>query len=42
MLKDAFGQNESDSVYDRFENSIQSEYTEILEFRPDLSHIPAK
>jgi len=42
MLKDAFGQNESDSVYDRLENSIQSEYTEILEFRPDLSYIPAK
>jgi hypothetical protein len=42
MLKDAFGQNESDSVYDRLENSIDSEYTEIVEFRPDLSYIPAK
>ncbi len=42
MLKDAFGQNEADSVYDRIENSIESESSEILEFRPDLSYIPAK
>lgn len=42
MLKDAFGQNESDSVYDRLENSIESEYSEIVELRPDLSYIPAK
>ncbi len=42
MLKDAFGQNEADSVYDRLENSIESEYSEILKFRQDLSYIPAK
>jgi hypothetical protein len=36
MLKDAFGQNEADSVYERLESSIQSESSEILEFRPDL------
>jgi hypothetical protein len=42
MLKDAFGQNEADAVYDRLESSIESEYSEILEFRPDLSYIPAK
>ena len=42
MLKDAFGQNEADSVYDRLENSIDSEYSEILKFRTDLSYIPAK
>jgi hypothetical protein len=42
MLKDAFGQNEADSVYERLESSIQSESSEILEFRPDLSYIPAK
>jgi hypothetical protein len=42
MLKDAFGQNEADSVYDRLESSIQSESSEIIQFRPDLSYIPAK
>lgn len=42
MLKDAFGQNEADAVYDRLEGSIESEYSEILQFRPDLSYIPAR
>lgn len=42
MLKDAFGQGEADSVYERLESPIQSEYSEILQFRPDLSYIPAK
>jgi hypothetical protein len=42
MLKDAFGQSEADSIYDRLESSIESEYSEIIKFRPDLSYIPAK
>jgi hypothetical protein len=42
MLKDAFGQNEADAVYDRLEGSIESEYSDILQFRQDLSYIPAK
>jgi len=42
MLKDAFGQAEADSIYERLENSIESEYTEIIQFRPDLSYVPAK
>jgi hypothetical protein len=42
MLKDAFGQAEADSIYDRLESSIESEYSEIIQFRPDLSYIPAK
>ncbi|HUJ80673.1 MAG TPA: hypothetical protein VLW83_02260 [Candidatus Acidoferrales bacterium] len=42
MLKDAFGQAEADSVYDRLQGAIESEYTEILQFRPDLSYVPAK
>lgn len=42
MLKEAFGQEEADSIYDRLENSIESEYTTIIQFRPDLSYIPAK
>jgi hypothetical protein len=42
MLKDAFGQAEADSIYGRIEDSIKSEYAEIIQFRPDLSYQPAK
>jgi hypothetical protein len=42
MLKDAFGQAEADSIYGRLEGAIETEYVEILQFRPDLSYIPAK
>ena len=42
MLKDAFGQGEADSVYERLEGAIQSESSEILQFRADLSYLPAK
>ena len=42
MLRDAFGSGEGDSVYERVEGAIESEYTEILQFRADLSYIPAK
>jgi len=42
MLRDAFGPVEGDSVYDRVEGAIESEYTELLQFRPDLSYIPGK
>lgn len=42
VLKDAFGQAEADAVYEQLEAPIQSEYSEILEFRQDLSYIPAK
>ena len=42
MLKDAFGQAEADSVVDRLDSSIESESSEILKFRQDLSYIPAK
>jgi len=42
MLRDAFGPGEGDSVYDRVEGAIESEYTDILQFRPDLSYIPGK
>ncbi len=41
MLKDAFGQAEADSIYARLEGAIDSEYVELLRFRPDLSYIPA-
>jgi quinol monooxygenase YgiN len=42
MLREAFGPAEGDSVYERVQEAIESEYTEILEFRPDLSYIPGK
>ena len=42
MLKDAFGQAEADSIYERLESSIESEYSEIIQFRSDLSYVPAK
>jgi quinol monooxygenase YgiN len=42
MLREAFGPAEGDSVYDRVEGAIESEYSEIVQFRPDLSYIPGK
>jgi hypothetical protein len=42
MLKDAFGQAEADSVVDLINASVQSERTEIIQFRPDLSYLPGK
>ena len=42
MLKDALGQDEADSVLDRLNASVESVTTEIIQFRQDLSYIPAK
>jgi hypothetical protein len=42
MLKDAFGQAEADSIVGRIDTSVQSETTEIVQFRPDLSYLPGK
>jgi quinol monooxygenase YgiN len=42
MLKDAFGQAEADSIVDRIDRSIEKETSEIIQFRPDLSYMPAK
>jgi hypothetical protein len=42
MLKEAFGQSEADSIIERFDNSITSETNEIIQFRADLSYLPAK
>ena len=42
MLKDAFGQGETDSIVKRLDSSIEAERSEIIEFRPDLSYIPSK
>jgi len=40
MLKDAFGQDEADSIMRRFDASVEHTYTEIDEFRADLSYLP--
>lgn len=42
MLKEAFGQAEADSIVDRIDGSVQNEMSEIIQFRPDLSYLPAK
>ena len=42
MLKDAFGQAEADSILKRFDSSTETETSEIVQFRPDLSYLPKK
>jgi hypothetical protein len=42
MLKEAFGQSEADSIVDRLDRSIEKETSDIIQFRPDLSYMPAK
>jgi hypothetical protein len=42
MLKEAFGQEEADSITKRFDASVESETSEIVQFRPDLSYLPNK
>ena len=42
MVKDAFGQSEADSIWNRIDSSVMSETSEIIQFRPDLSYIPGK
>jgi hypothetical protein len=42
MLKEAFGQQEADSIVDRLDRSIEKQTSEIIQFRPDLSYMPSK
>jgi hypothetical protein len=42
MLKEAFGQAEADSIVNSIDASVQSETSEIIQFRPDLSYLPGK
>lgn len=42
ILREAFGEQESMSVIERLNGSIESTYNEVVEFRADLSYIPAK
>jgi hypothetical protein len=41
-LRAAFGEQEAMSVVERLNSSIESTYSELIQFRPDLSYIPAK
>jgi hypothetical protein len=42
MLEDAFGATEADAVYTRLLASVDSEDAQILQYRSDLSYVPAK
>jgi hypothetical protein len=42
MLKDAFGPAEAESITKRFDASIETETSAIVQFRPDLSYLPGK
>ena len=42
MLNDAFGEEEAESIVRRLDSSIESQTSEIIEFRPDLSYMPSK
>ena len=42
MLKEAFGPAEADSITKRFDSSVESTTSEIIQFRPDLSYLPNK
>jgi len=42
MLKEAFGQAETDSIIDRLDESVQRETTAIVKFRGDLSYSAGK
>jgi hypothetical protein len=41
-LRAAFGEQEAMSVIERLNSSIEGTYSELMQFRPDLSYIPAK
>ena len=41
-LRAAFGEQEAMSVIERLNSSIEGTYSELVQFRPDLSYIPAK
>jgi hypothetical protein len=41
-LRAAFGEQEAMSVIERLNGSIESTYSDLIEFRRDLSYIPAK
>ena len=42
MLKEAFGQAEADSIVNRIDASVEKLTTDVSQFRPELSYLPAK
>ncbi len=42
MLKEAFGQAEAESLTKQVSSSTETETSEIVQFRPDLSYLPKK
>jgi hypothetical protein len=42
VVNEAYGPDEASTILADLDNSIESEYTEILEFRQDLSYIPGQ
>ena len=42
ILREAFGEQESMSVIERLNGSIERTYSSLVEFRADLSYIPGK
>jgi hypothetical protein len=42
MLEESFGAAEADAIYSRLIGAVESEDAEILQYRPDLSYVPAK
>ena len=41
-LRAAFGEQEAMSVIERLNSSVEGTYSELIQFRPDLSYTPAK
>lgn len=41
-LREAFGEQESMSVIERLNGSIESTYSDLVQPRPDLSYMPVK
>ena len=42
MLKEAFGQAETDSIVNRIDASVEKETSEIIQFHPELSYLPGR
>jgi hypothetical protein len=42
MIEEAFGRSEAEAIGEVFQNAVTGVSTEIIQYRPDLSYIPAK
>lgn len=41
MVREALGEAEGNSILKRFDASVEKETSDIIQFRPDLSYLPA-